>query len=293
MATVREIQELYIGYLGRAADWAGLDYWYRDINNGPMTLENLRLNFVNEQPEYAAEYAGLNRAQTLSKIYENLFERQFDQAGFDYWLSGEGAAVPIDQLIVAFLAAASPADRQVLDHKWEVANLYTNAAGTEAFHRSSATAAIADVGWDPASKDAPYQMIGTALQNLREESNPAQVRFLGVHEKNPNIAENFTLNGRTGQTDYYLINTDNFSYGDTVWIANLETRDQLITGHNYAHRETSPSNGRADLREIFVEQEGPNVRMTLEMDPAGTEIMKVMIVGATVAEMEPIGGFLP
>lgn len=291
MATIREIQELYIGYLGRAGDRAGVEYWHSEINKGAITLEQVRSNFVNEQPEYAQLYGGLDRAQTVARIYENLFERQFDQAGFDYWVTGGGSSVNADQLIVAFLQSASPADQQVLSHKWQVANAYTNAAGLDAFDRSSATAIIADVDGDPGSMEAPYVLLQTATQ-FREDTNSQDLRFYGASQSNPNAAESFTLAGRDGKRDVYFVNTENFSNGDTVWLSDLEVHDRLILSTQYAYRKAAPGTGQAGVLEVFAEQAGNDVRLSFEADPSGSSLVKVMVVGATVAELQPVGEFL-
>ena len=116
--TSQQVQELYIAYLGRGADKAGLDYWLAELNAEPavLTLENLRANFVNEQPEYQNTYGGLSTAQVVAKIYENLFGREGEAEGLAYW-TGEvqSGNVPVDQLLVAFLNGASAADRAVVD----------------------------------------------------------------------------------------------------------------------------------------------------------------------------------
>ncbi len=112
-----EIQELYFGYLGRAADLKGLNYWGNEIISGRMTMEQLRANLTNEQPEYTNIYGGLTRWQLASQIYRNLFEREPDADGLEYWVNGGGSIVDAEQLIVAFLNAASTADQLVLDNK--------------------------------------------------------------------------------------------------------------------------------------------------------------------------------
>ncbi|WP_313473430.1 DUF4214 domain-containing protein [Stutzerimonas kunmingensis] len=120
--TAQQVQELYIAYLGRPADKEGLDYWMAELNAEPavLTLENLRANFVNEQPEYANTYGGLSTAQVVAKIYENLFGREGEAEGLAYW-AGEvqSGNVPVDMLLVAFLNGASEADRAVVDQKVE------------------------------------------------------------------------------------------------------------------------------------------------------------------------------
>lgn len=166
--TSKQVQELYVAYLGRAADKAGLDYWLGELNNpqSGLTLENLRANFVNEQPEYARLYGGLSVTQTVARIYENLFERPAEPAGRDYWVGEVNAGrVLIDQLLVAFLNGASVADRQVVDNKVAVAEAYT-AANPDSFNATEATAAIDNVDGSQASVDA-------AMQRINPASSPA------------------------------------------------------------------------------------------------------------------------
>lgn len=141
--TAQQLQQLYVGYLGRAADQAGLDYWLTELNaeGATITLENVRANFVNEQPEYADAYAGLNRQQTVSQIYQNLFNRTPSDAEVAYWTYSSN--VNIDQLIVAFLEAASPVDRLVIDNKVVIAQQITSAYASSSLEGSELTDALA------------------------------------------------------------------------------------------------------------------------------------------------------
>lgn len=129
--TSAQVQQLYVAYLGRAADKAGLDYWLNELNGDEptLTLENLRSNFVNEQPEYTDAYAGLSRNDTVVKIYNNLFGRAPDAAGLAYWSTGGGASVNVDQLLTAFIAGASATDAKVIANKVLVSEVYTSTAG--------------------------------------------------------------------------------------------------------------------------------------------------------------------
>lgn len=141
--TAQQLQQLYVGYLGRAADQAGLDYWLTELNaeGATITLENVRANFVNEQPEYADAYSGLNRQQTVSQIYQNLFNRTPSDAEVAYWTYN--SSVNIDQLIVAFLEAASPVDRLVIDNKVVIAQQITSAYAGSSLEGSELTEALA------------------------------------------------------------------------------------------------------------------------------------------------------
>ena len=144
--TSAQVQQLYVAYLGRAADKEGLDYWLNDLNTVPavLTLEQLRSNFVNEQTEYTDAYEGLTRTETVSKIYLNLFGRPADATGLAYWTTGDGSVVNVDQLLVAFINGASASDAKVIANKVLVAEVYTSTAGDN-YVLADAKTIIADV----------------------------------------------------------------------------------------------------------------------------------------------------
>ncbi|PCM45254.1 DUF4214 domain-containing protein [Marinobacter sp. ANT_B65] len=128
--TVEEqVQQLYVGLLGRAADAVGFEYWVNEINSGTLTLEEVRSNFVNEQAEGQAIYdSGNSRADIVAALYDNLFDRA-PGAGADYWITGEGASVPADLLVYALINGASAADRAALDASVVAAQAETDADG--------------------------------------------------------------------------------------------------------------------------------------------------------------------
>ncbi|MCQ9425631.1 DUF4214 domain-containing protein [Pseudomonas sp. LJDD11] len=162
--TSAQVQQLYVAYLGRAADQGGLDYWLGQLNATPatITLDQIRTNFVNDQPEYAAAYAGLNRTEIVSKIYLNLFGRPADAGGLAYWTTGGGATVAADQLLVAFINGASATDAKTVANKVLVSEVYTSTAGAD-YAQTDAVAVLAGVNSTPAS-------VTTALGRLTDGS---------------------------------------------------------------------------------------------------------------------------
>lgn len=160
METQNAIQQIYIGLLGRAADQEGLQYWTDEIEAGTLTLEQLRANIVNEQPEYEATFGGQTRAQVVTQLYANLFNRAPDSEGLQYWVNGDGAGVNIDQLVLALVNGASASDSLVLDNRTEVANYYITELGAEgSFNAEQAAGVIADV-------DGTRDSVTTAKANV-------------------------------------------------------------------------------------------------------------------------------
>jgi len=152
MSTVSQIQEIYIGLLGRAADAEGLAYWQAEIDGGVLTIEELRANIVNEQAEYASGLGTLSRAQLVNTLYNNLFNRDAEEAGLEYWVNGDGSSVNADQLVLALSDGASASDTLVLDNRTTAATYYTNNVTT--YDASEAASVISGVGSTTASVDA-------------------------------------------------------------------------------------------------------------------------------------------
>jgi hypothetical protein len=162
--TSAQVQELYVGLLGRAADKAGLDYWVGELNKAGTTLslENVRANFVNEQAEYKAIYGDLSRADTVTQVYSNLFGRAPDAAGLTYWSTGAGASVNVDQLVVAFISAASTSDKQALTNKVVVSEVYSSTVGAN-FVKADAATIVSGVNSNATT-------VSTALNKLTDGS---------------------------------------------------------------------------------------------------------------------------
>lgn len=143
---------LYIGLYGRGPDPAGLDYWSKQLLAGVISEEQVRANFVNEQPEWLARLGALSNELLVPAMYGYLFSREPEAAGFGYWVDElNSGAVNADQLVFALINGAGPLDRQVLDFKIEAALYFAKniLVGDERWEATSgrlaATAAVEDV----------------------------------------------------------------------------------------------------------------------------------------------------
>lgn len=131
MATVSEqIQQVFMGLLGRPAADVGLAYWAEEIESGHLTLEQFRANIVNEQPEYLQGQGSMSREEVVIDLYRNLFNREPNPEGLEYWVNGGGAGVNADQLVLALINGASEADSDLLDLKTEIAG---NTSGSNGY----------------------------------------------------------------------------------------------------------------------------------------------------------------
>ena len=74
---------LYLGFFLRIPDYNGLDYWIRKVRAG-TPLDTAASQFAGGS-EFIRTYGSLNNTDYLKQIYNNLFDRDPDPGGLDYW----------------------------------------------------------------------------------------------------------------------------------------------------------------------------------------------------------------
>jgi len=166
MATVAEqVQQIYIGLLGRAAESNGLDYWVDQVTTGALTLDQVRANFVSSQDEYITNIGSLPREEAVNALYQNLFARDAEAEGLAYWTTGAGQDIAVDELVFALINGAALTDAGALENRVEVAQYYTDAtANGLAYDDDAAAAVIANVTADDQTVDEGKAVVdgGTA-----------------------------------------------------------------------------------------------------------------------------------
>lgn len=131
-----QITQLYLGYMGRAADTDGLNFWVAQANAGAAIVD-IAYSFSLSQ-EYQDIYGGLSNAQLLDQIYANLFDRLPDAEGQAYWLNELANGKPVARLLVDVMSGAQGNDRIILEnativsHDWTVSTPFDLAAAQNA-----------------------------------------------------------------------------------------------------------------------------------------------------------------
>lgn len=77
------VTRLYFAYFVRSPDPGGLDYWVKKYKGG-MKLSAISSNFA-ASSEFKSKYGTLSNRAFVEKIYNNLFERNGDAGGINYW----------------------------------------------------------------------------------------------------------------------------------------------------------------------------------------------------------------
>lgn len=168
-----DIQKIYLGLIGRPADAEGLAYWSEEIENGTLTLEQLRANIVNEQPEFINGPGQLSRADFVAQLYVKMFGREPDDSA-EYWVTGDGESVNLDQLVLAFIDGVSDQDSVALNNRVKVSQQITDAGLSL---DESSTEILQSVTNDPASVAAAEQVLGQHESGEIPESEPEPAPF--------------------------------------------------------------------------------------------------------------------
>ena len=130
MSAQQEIQELYVGYFGRAGDPDGVAYWVSRYNAG-MSIADIAQSF-SVQPEAIKLYpfldpdtGGVGVTRFLNSVYQNLFNRSPDVDGLAYWSDQLAQGRPVGGIVLDIINGAKGADAITVANKVEVASYYT------------------------------------------------------------------------------------------------------------------------------------------------------------------------
>ena len=156
LTTEQQLAAIYIGYYDRAADPVGEDFWEGAVANPNLSLADIATDFAT-QPETLIAYPFLSDPTAeqanafISEVYLNLFNREPDEAGLEFWseallaaIDGTGAFT-VGEIILSIIEGAQDSaegnDRTTILNKIEVATSWTNAADAAAIDYTTDTAA--------------------------------------------------------------------------------------------------------------------------------------------------------
>src|SRR3990167_6798083 len=130
-----QVELMYIGYLGRAAEPTGLNYWVAQLNAGQTVAQIAQL--VSASVEAGGVHAFYTAPATadkgafIDKIYSNLYSRTPESAGKTYWLNDltgrAGNTLGLGKFVLDVAYGAYSTDITTLQNKLAAANYFTTA----------------------------------------------------------------------------------------------------------------------------------------------------------------------
>lgn len=127
MTIATDIQQLYVAFFNRPADSEGLNYWTVQANKNGGSVAAVA-NAFSASAEYQSVFGGLNNADTINLIYQNLFGRPAEKEGLVYWSDAIDKGLSISKIAQAIAAGAQNDDATAVHNKVVYAVDFTNAS---------------------------------------------------------------------------------------------------------------------------------------------------------------------
>ena len=119
--TNENITKLYIATFDRAPDAEGLNYW---LNTSGLTLEEIAESFFNQVETQTLYPPTTTNHEFIRSVYNNLFDREPDQKGWDYWENElDNGSIDKSVFILAVVNGALGNDASILEEKTNAALL--------------------------------------------------------------------------------------------------------------------------------------------------------------------------
>merc|ERR1711900_26460 len=128
MTSTQLAQLLYVAYYGRPADASGLTFWAEQID--AVGVEGVAADF-GASAEFEARFGDLTNEELVQNLYQQLFGRDGEQAGVDYWVNLLENGTPLAQIALEIANGAQNADITAINNKVAVAQRFTEAAGDD------------------------------------------------------------------------------------------------------------------------------------------------------------------
>lgn len=156
MSRTTEIQQLYIGLLGRAADAGGLNFWA----SSEYSIDEIAARIVHSADEFPRD----DRPTMIGRLFENLFNRTADEADISFWEGWlDQYDASLDVLLMNLIRYPSAQDGETLNNRGIVAEAFTKtAAGTDKEQDLEAAAAVI------ANVDHTVKSVADALGTIQD-----------------------------------------------------------------------------------------------------------------------------
>jgi len=162
------VQDIYVAYYGRPGDPRGLNWWKHELKavNGDAAVI---MNPFGNSLEYRDRFAALSNPDLVHNLFQQMFGRQAEQAGLDFYVNGlNSGQYTLASIALTVLVGTNPNDRdgRVLENRRKAARHYTTTAeatGNNTLSPYYLADLLSKVGEDEASLNAVCQEMSDAL----------------------------------------------------------------------------------------------------------------------------------
>jgi len=162
------VQDIYVAYYGRPGDPRGLNWWNHELKAVKGDAAVIMNPFGNSL-EYRNRFAALSNPDLVHNLFQQMFGRQAEQAGLDFYVNGlNSGQYTLASIALTVLVGTNPNDRdgRVLENRRKAARHYTTTAEATGNNKLSPyylADLLSKVGEDEASLNAVCQEMSDAL----------------------------------------------------------------------------------------------------------------------------------
>jgi hypothetical protein len=129
------VQRLYVAYFNRPADPGGFEFYQARLPDGRTAiqdeLEVVANTFFNPSQEYLSMYAGMSDSQIVNQLYLNIFGRNAEPGGLNFWANAlTNGDQTVESIALQLSYSAQGDDRLVVINRIEAANVFTSKLDT-------------------------------------------------------------------------------------------------------------------------------------------------------------------
>jgi len=123
----------YIAYYGRPADAAGMAYWAGRLEDEAGNLGSL-IDSFGRSPEYNSRFAGLEFTTLVNNIFQQLFGRDADSGGLQYYAGVlESGERNLESIALDVMYGAQNDDETVVNNRLALSQFYVDGLETGGF----------------------------------------------------------------------------------------------------------------------------------------------------------------
>jgi len=173
-----EVAKLYVATFNRAPDFSGLNYW---TNDSGLRLSQIAESFF-DQPETRELYpSGNSNRSFIQSVYANLFNREPDTAGWNYWEDELNSnRFSKNSFILAVINGAQDNDishdKTILENKTKVGLSFSEAKLSDMNDAKSILVGVSD---DETTITSAVMQFGISLYGNKSSANVAPIANAG------------------------------------------------------------------------------------------------------------------
>lgn len=258
MTSAQLAQLLYVAYYGRPADASGQQFWADQID--AVGIEGVAADF-GASAEFEARLGDLTNEELVQNLYQQLFGRDGEQAGVDYWVNLLENGTPLAQIALEIANGAQNDDVTAINNKVAVAQKFTDLAGDEYSGDEAANTARDFLLTVDAAADVDAVDVQAAVNSL----TPGQTFSLTAGADDLTGTENEdTFDAGLGQESFVVGNT--LSSADSIdGGAGNDTLDAVLsTEVNPAGEALNVQPTTRDVENINIEARSSNGDVVLD-----------------------------